>query len=204
MTSAKNRAVRYQRHNLRKLYKKSPHITSFLNWTNFTISAISITLFWGITTRNIETYHVTEHPSNQLPKYFSWGLFQEGYVKYFCFILETFHLVYQVNNQQPLSRRTNRKSDKQQAEPESRTEKKNRKKSGLQAKFPRQLACFRPSGFTAGFSHTQSREWSIREMLAHAVLHLTSLPELQRLGKSTGVNLSVKKIIKKKLKKGQC
>lgn len=38
-------------------------------------------------------------------------------------------------------------------------------------------------------------------MLAHAVLHLTSLPELQRLGKSTGVNLSVKKIIKKKKEK---
>lgn len=91
---------------------------------NFTISAISITLFWGITTRNIETHHVTEHPSNQLPKDFSWGLFQEGYVKYFCFIFETFHLVYQVNNQQPLSRRTNRKSDKQQTEPKSRTGKK--------------------------------------------------------------------------------
>lgn len=159
---------------------------------NFTISAISITLFWGITTRNIETHHVTEHPSNQLPKDFSWGLFQEGYVKYFCFIFETFHLVYQVNNQQPLSRRTNRKSDKQQTEPKSRTGKK-KKDFGLQAKFPRQLACFRPSGLTAGFSHTQSRESSIREMLAHAVLHLTSLPELQRLGKSTGVNLSVKK-----------
>lgn len=75
------------------------------------------------------------------------------------------------------------------------------KKTGLHAKFPRQSACFRPSGFTAGFSHTQSRESSIREMLAHAVLHLTSLPELQRLGKSTGVNLSVKKIIKKKKEK---
>lgn len=37
-------------------------------------------------------------------------------------------------------------------------------------------------------------------MLAHAVLHLTSLPELQRLGKSTGVNLSVKERKKKKKK----
>lgn len=35
-------------------------------------------------------------------------------------------------------------------------------------------------------------------MLAHAVLHLTSLPELQRLGKSTGVNLSVEKSFGKK------
>lgn len=37
--------------------------------------------------------------------------------------------------------------------------------------------------------HTQNRD--IWEMLAHAVLHFTSLPELQRLEKSTDVSLSV-------------
>lgn len=59
----------------------------------------------GVATRDTETCHVTVHSSNQL-KYFT-RLFQDIYMNYFCLIFETFGLVYQVNIQQSLSRRTN-------------------------------------------------------------------------------------------------